>query len=270
MTADFALREKLAAGVRDAAGAWRFIRQFAEVHAHPIVAADGCGDDELRTAEARLGFPLPASLHQVYALIGRRDDLTRVQDRLLTPAQLHIDDTGEVLVFRVENQNVAQWGVPLSAVGEPDPPVVFRLDSLLAERAWQPFLSRTSLACVEMVLSEWLLSSEVLADNRELDDDATAVLETRFSRLPLPDYPLWAEPTGRPVRWFGGAEAILRDDAGTWIWVRAASADALADVRKALPGEWFDDRRVVARGDSPEVAVIRRLPRWWLRGGRAR
>src|SRR5439155_8456508 len=136
--------------------------------ASPIVAGDGCDDDELRAAEARLGLPLPVSLRQAYALIGKRDDLTRVQDRLLPPAKLRIDDTGEVLVFRVENQNVAQWGVPLRVVSEPDPPLVFRQRSRpLAEWVWQPFLDRVSLACVEMVLSEWMLSSDDFSDNRE-------------------------------------------------------------------------------------------------------
>jgi hypothetical protein len=175
-------------------------------------------------------------------LIGRRDDLTRVQDRLLTPAQLRVDGPGQVLVFRVENQNVAQWGVPLSEVSESDPAVVFRLDaSLPGERAWQPFLERVSLACVEMVLSEWMLAGEVFADNRELDDEAVALLDKRFRRLPMPDYPLWAEPGGRPMRWFGGLGAVLREDAGQWLWVRAASPDGIGAVRRALPGEWLMD-----------------------------
>jgi hypothetical protein len=153
------LHEELAVGVRDAAGAWRFIRRFAAGYASPILAGDGCDDEELRAAEARLGFPLPASLREAYALIGKRHDLTRTQDRLLAPEQMRVDDAGQVLVFRLEDQNVAQWGVPLPAMSEPDPPVVFRLDSFRpAERAWQPFLGRVSLACVEMVLSEWMLS----------------------------------------------------------------------------------------------------------------
>ncbi|AYF31013.1 hypothetical protein CSH63_26950 [Micromonospora tulbaghiae] len=73
----FDLDRALAGGVGDADGAWRFIRQFADSCAGPIVAGDGCDDDELRSSEARLGFPLPASLRQAYALMGRRDDLTR-------------------------------------------------------------------------------------------------------------------------------------------------------------------------------------------------
>jgi hypothetical protein len=224
----------------DAPGAWRFVRLFAARYATPIVDGDGFGEEELLAAEARLGFALPASLREAYALIGKRNDLTRSQDRLLTPDQVCVDDTGQVLVFRWECQHVAEWGIPLSAVAEPDPPVVFRLDSARpAERSWQPFLDRVSLACVEMVLSEWMLSGGMFADNRELDDEAIALLERHFRRLPMPDYPLWAG--GGPVRWFEGLGAILREDAKTWLWVGAASADAIAAVRHALPGEWLMD-----------------------------
>lgn len=227
---------------RDAGEAWRFIRRFAEAHATALVAADGYDAEMLRAAEERLGFALPAALRAVYALFGRRDDLTRSQDRLLAPEQVHVDDAGEVMVFRVEHQHVAQWGVPLSAVTGADPPVVFRLESISpAGRTWQPFLERVSLAGVEMMLSEWLLSGDTFADNRDLDAAAVAVLERRFRRLPFPGYPCWAVPGGGPVRWFEGHGAVLREDAGTWLWVRAASADGLAAVRRALPGMWLMD-----------------------------
>jgi hypothetical protein len=242
MTSGFDLHSDLASGLRDAAGATRFIRSFAAHHSTPITAGDGCGEDELQAAEARLGFRLPLPLREVYALIGRRADLTRSQDRLLPPDQVAVDDTGEVLIFRVENQWVAEWGVPLPVVAEPDPPVVFRLDSTdRAERAWRPFLERVSTACIEMVLSEWTLTGGELTDCRELDRAAIAALDEQFRRLPMPDHASWAQPDGAPVRWFEGFGAVLRVEAGEWLWVRAASVDGIAAVRRALPGEWLMD-----------------------------
>lgn len=239
MNADFDLPGELADGVRDAAGAWQFLQRFAAAYTRPIAPTDGCSDEELRAAEVRLGFPLPDALREVYRLVGRRDDLTRTQDILLTPDKLDVDDSGEVLVFRVENQYVAQWGVPLRTAGEPDPPVV--LGRCPAEWAWMPFLDRVSLAAVEMVLSEWMLSGGDFYDNRELDGEGIDALEARFSRLPMPDYPMWAARNGRPMRWFHGQGAVLRDDAGVWLWARAASLEGLAAVRRALPGDWMDE-----------------------------
>jgi hypothetical protein len=143
VTDGFDLNAELGEGVRDAPGAWRFIRLFAARYATPVIGGDGFGEPELSAAEGRLGFALPGSLREAYALIGKRNDLTRSQDRLLTPDQVRIDDTGQVLVFRCECQHVAEWGIPLSAVAEADPPVVFRLTSPIPARPqWRPFLDR--------------------------------------------------------------------------------------------------------------------------------
>jgi hypothetical protein len=57
-----------------------------------------------------------------------------------------------------------------------------------------------------------------LADNRELGEDGVLVVEATFTRLPLPDYPLWTEPKGETtVRWLAGVGAVLRDDADMWL-----------------------------------------------------
>ncbi len=234
------LHAELAGGVRDAPGAWRFVRSFAARYATAIADGDGFGEKDLLAAEARLRVRLPGALRDAYALIGKRRDLTASQDRLLAPDQLYVDDTGGVLVFRVECQHVAEWGIPLSAATEPDPPVVFRVrPATPAENSWQPFLDRVSLACVEMVLSEWLFSGVTPADNRDLDDEAVSMLERQFRRLAMPEYPLWAG--GGSVSWYEGPGAILRADARTWLWAGAISQEAIAAVRRALPGEWLMD-----------------------------
>lgn len=108
---------------------------------------------------------------------------------------------------------------------------------------WHPYLDRPSLAIVDMLLSEWVFRGDDLAvaDNRELDDDALQVLESTFARLPIPDCPMWTDPSagGPKWRWFTGLGAVLRNDADTWLWVRASSEQALAAVRDAMPGDWL-------------------------------
>jgi hypothetical protein len=131
---------------------------------------------------------------------------------------------------------VAEWGIPLSAIAESDPPVVSRYDG---ESVWHPFLERVSLNCVEMVLSEWLMSGDAFGANLHLEDETVALLENQFRRLPLPDYPRWADAP--PIRWFEGRGAILREDAKTWLWVRAPSTGGIVAVQRALPGEWLTD-----------------------------
>jgi hypothetical protein len=237
MTDTFDVGRELGTGIGDRAEAWRFIRGFAAGWQTPLAEDDGCPAADLDAAEDRLGLRLPAALREAYRLFGRRDDLTANQDVLLSPGRLHLD--GEVLVFRVENQAVVRWGVPVSDPEEADPPVLVRAS--LADRSaerWEPWLERFSLACVEIVLSESLFVSEELGDNRELEDGEADLLERRYTRLPLPDYP--TSRTAVPaIRWFAGPDVIIRDDQRTWMWVRARTREALGTVRMELAGDWI-------------------------------
>ncbi|MFD9514303.1 hypothetical protein [Streptomyces mirabilis] len=133
------------AAVEDRAGAWRFVEGFGRCWREPISAGDGCSYEELTEAEYRLRSPLPIALCDVYGLLGRRADLTGVQDRLLPLEQLRIADGA--LVFRLENQAVAEWAVRQEDLEKDDPPVVFRRTDGSAPD-WSPFLDRFSLACV--------------------------------------------------------------------------------------------------------------------------
>jgi hypothetical protein len=237
------LHTGLLAACRDTAGAWRFIQNFAAHHTTPIETGDGYDETTLTAAEARLGIPLPGALRAAYALFGRRADLTDGQDWLLPPDHLHLD--GGVLVFRRENQSVTDWGVP-AAAGEPDPPVVVRdPDPAAGGPAWAPWMDRVSLAFVEIVLSEWILAAERdspgQGDNRDLDEREAALVAQRFRRLPLPEYPLWPEPAGPPVRWYDRPGVVLRVDAGNWVWARAESRRRMRELREALPGDWLLD-----------------------------
>jgi hypothetical protein len=105
-----------------------------------------------------------------------------------------------------------------------------------------PYLDRLSLAIVEMLLSEALFSGHdgSFGDNRELDDDALRLLESRFVRLSIPDCPMWTDPgSGVAWRWFGGPGVVLREDAATWVWVLAQSEETLNGVRALIPGDWL-------------------------------
>jgi hypothetical protein len=235
------LNGELAAALRSPAEAQRFVERFAARYSDAIEPGDGHDETEISEAEERLGFTLPTALREAYTRYGRRDDLVASQDYLLAPGELKLDRTGSVLPFRTENQSATHWAVPVDRIGEPDPPVVFHDDST----GWRPWMDRLSLACVEMVLSEWILNGERdapgRADNRELTEEALAVLEARAHRLPFPDYPLWAVPDGPPMRWFTIPGAVLRDDGTTWLWARTETKGQLRELRRLLPGDWFLD-----------------------------
>jgi hypothetical protein len=103
----------------------------------------------------------------------------------------------------------------------------------------RPYLDHVSLAAVALVLDEWLMTGE-FNDNRGQDPGVLEAVEATFERLPPPDYPLWAEPDGAPVRWYSGGATVLRADGDQWLWVRAGSDEELRAAREALPpGDWI-------------------------------
>lgn len=214
-----------ARAVRERTAAWRFIEGFAAAWAEPLEARDGWNRQDLAEAEDRLEARLPEALKEALSLFGKRPDLTSNQDRLLTPAELRLDN--DVLVFRAENQWVAAWG---STVDGDDPEVLIKLDLVdRAEERWDPWLPRLSLACVEMVLSEALYRDGAETADRETSEEDISLLETRFPRLPL---------NSPGTRWFGTDDVIIREDDRQWLWARARTPEALDSLLLALPGDW--------------------------------
>jgi hypothetical protein len=125
MSPGFDVSSEIAAAIGDRAGVWRFIRDFAGQWLSPLAEDDGWSEADIISAEKRLRVRFPAALREAYGLFGRREDLTSNQDRLLRPGQLCLSGSGQVLIFRWENQGCAQWGVRLDQPGHPDPPVVW-------------------------------------------------------------------------------------------------------------------------------------------------
>jgi hypothetical protein len=238
----FDIALEVVAACRGRRDAWDFLRRFTEAWTTRLDESSGCDDEELTAAEDRLGLALPAAVREGYALLGRRDDLTSNQDTLLRPDQLHFDETGQALVFRVENQSVAYWGIAAEDLRLDDPPVIFQLDAPRgAHQPWRRFLDRFSLACVEMVLTEHMLGGSGYHDNRESDQAALELLEHHYNRLAMPDYPMWAIPEEPPVRWFVGRDVLIRDDSRQWMWVVARTLEALQAVRDTIPGDWLEE-----------------------------
>lgn len=224
------------AGVRDAETAFAFIEWFAREWLTPLRDDDGCTAEEVAAVEERLGLRLPASLAGFYGLVGWRNDLTRNQDQFIFLNSLAVVDG--VLVYRIEAEGCASWGVRVSDFGLADPPVVF-CEGYGNGSAWRPFLGSFSLAAVEMVLEEAVMGATGFHANRELDEADIIRLEELYERLPFPDYPAWWQPeVPQALRWFGGPGVLLREDSRTWLWVLARNAASLARVRDTLPGQW--------------------------------
>ncbi|TNY37808.1 SMI1/KNR4 family protein [Thermomonospora catenispora] len=222
---------------------YEFIRRYVtEWLGVPLQDWYGYTERELCKAEELLGVRLPPAVRDFYLMLGRRRELTGNQDQVVPPGWE--DESAQVLVFRVENQHCAEWGIPAHLLHLADPPVWYWANGAPGEpEPWRPFLESFSLAAVEIVLSESLFADHGLCDNREWDEDAGRALRERYERLPIPAYPAWwATSDEPPIRWYAGPDVILREDAEQWVWVRARTARALRSAREALLGEWNLDR----------------------------
>ncbi|MGW1847527.1 SMI1/KNR4 family protein [Streptomyces sp. NPDC001966] len=243
MTHEFDMVQSLAAGTESRGGAWQFIRGFVANWSVPLGDADGWTEADLVAAEERLGFRLPRALRDGYLLFGRRRDLTRNHDVLLSPSELHVDDSEEVLVFRHENQGAASWGILLEALGEEDPAVFIRAD--LADKAaerWEGWLERLSLAFIDIILSEFLQADDEYGDFLDdFDDQGIETLERLCTRLPFPAYPVGEAEPG--IRWFLGDDVLVRDDGGMVVLARGRTEEGINGIRDLIPGDWLNDPR---------------------------
>lgn len=213
-----------ARAVHDRSAAWRFIESFAATWTEPIGPQDGWSRRELAEAEDRLGVGLPEALKEALALFGKRPEVTSNHDRLLAPAELRLDR--EVLVFR-SDQWVEAWGVPLAG---DDPEVLVRTDSQdKYQYPWKPWMSRFSLACVELVLTMAVFGDGGETADRERSDADVPLLEEHFTLLPL-NNPL--------SRWFVSDDVIIREDDRAWLWACARTPEAFELLTTRFPGAW--------------------------------
>ncbi|QIQ04233.1 SMI1/KNR4 family protein [Streptomyces liangshanensis] len=229
MTETFDLHTRLSEALASRAEAWRFVADFAAHWQQPLQPGDGWSEAEVEAAERRLGLVLPAALREAYLLLGRRTDLTSNHDTLLKPDELDVLDGA--LVYRVENQGAASWGVLLADLDKEDPGTVIRPD--LADKSrerWEAWESGLIVACVEMVMAEVVLFPGGFTDFLELDAEEAGVVG-QFRELPS---------AGRDVRWFADADVLIREVDGFCLDVRARTEEALDRLRESVPGNWLE------------------------------
>ncbi|MEN2424204.1 SMI1/KNR4 family protein [Streptomyces rimosus] len=236
------LAQAFGAAAPSRAAVWEFVEAFAESWMAPLSPADGIAPSEVRRAEERLGYPLPAALSEAYALFGRRTDLVAVHNPLLAPEELLLDPSGELLVFRSENQGCAGWGVPLDRLGDDDPPVGLFSDHLPGV-AWKPYLDRLSLAFAELVLSEAAMAHRYGPCGRECPATAEAVaaVEATYQPIALPPCPAWYHPEGEPTRWFSAPGKLLclePDPVEPVLAVAGQSETEVLEILATVPGAW--------------------------------
>lgn len=205
---------------------WRLVDEFIEIWHRPLAPGDGYTEGELRAAEQRLGYGLPAAVREWYALAGRRTDVWSVQDHLWPPDQLQLDSAGTTLVVRTENQGCERWGIRVADLGQDDPPV-WEVDAGV-----QASPTTTAFACL-VVLYEAMFARDVLWAGGEIGDERVRAAAARgLSHCDLPDR-YWV---GSPIRMYEGTDIIVSYHAGEWVYVASRGEDAYRQLDEEVRG----------------------------------
>lgn len=100
---------------------WRRVADLADGWFGTLTPEDGFPEDAIRTAEARLGFALPAALREASLLFGWKIELASVLDTIWPPHWLEMREG--LLVFMamsgVEWARTSTAEAPLRAPGRP-------------------------------------------------------------------------------------------------------------------------------------------------------
>ncbi|MET9736464.1 hypothetical protein ABZZ79_39400 [Streptomyces sp. NPDC006458] len=169
-----------------------------------------------------------------------------------------LDPSGELLVFRSENQGCAGWGVSLADLSREDPPVALFSDRLPNSSRCH-FLDRLSLTLVETVLSEAVMGRWTQGRACQATPEVVACLEKEFVPVSLPPYPAWFEPMGVRVRWFSDAGLLLRLEPGSEGTELVVTGRTEADLQRAIeviPGVWPDAEPTVTTTISEDDLAL--------------
>ncbi|MGW7528000.1 hypothetical protein [Streptomyces sp. NPDC054783] len=91
------------------------------------------------------------------------------------------------------------------------------------------------------MLSESPFGADSLYDACELPDALVPGLRARYSRIDLPDHPMWASEEDSPLHWYAAPGRLLRRDGlqdHRWIHPRGHAVADLEIIRADLPSTW--------------------------------
>lgn len=135
---------------------WRVLLHILQSFWPPIEPQDGVQHHEIAQTEQRIGTSLPLALCEYYKFAGKRVDFIGNEDHLLPIEQITIHQ--KHLLFCVENQACAQWGIPLSHLHWDNPPVMIQSDHY--PKIWLPASPSFSSFMLSMTVYATLLSGQ--------------------------------------------------------------------------------------------------------------
>jgi hypothetical protein len=213
---------------------WPHYKELVAQVYQPLSSGDGFSDDEVASAEQRLGFRLPRLLREFYLLAGRRRDINHAHNQLVHPNDLRVDD--ENLVFYVENQAACVWGVAAEDLDAADPPVV-RGDSLAGVALWEWEPESEPLSSFLLAMLCWQAVMGGMAYSASVNGIDAQVERTIGAHWRVLD--IGARWSGlRPYIGDGQVLCLMGAQPRADLYAGARSEKGLAEIEELLNVEW--------------------------------
>ncbi len=145
----------------------------------------GFPEEEIRRAEDRLSITFPKLLRTYYQELGNHKALNQTQDRLLDLRSLKVEDN-EFLIFYVENQCVATWGISKHDM-EKENPAVYRKEG---GNDWQLDSKNLSSFFTSMALMQSIFAFDFQANSFGVENKFHIIVREHYKEL-KEDFALW-------------------------------------------------------------------------------
>lgn len=145
----------------------------------------GFPNEEIERAENRLKIKFPYLLRKYYKELGNHKKLNQTQDSLLDLERVKFEDN-EFLIFYVENQYVAIWGIPKNEITKENPSVFRKVDN----NEWELDSRNLSSFLTSMALMQSIFALDYHANICGVDDKYDEIV-TKNYKVIKEEFSLW-------------------------------------------------------------------------------
>lgn len=207
---------------------WDILSRFIADWYRPLAPGDGYSAAELEQCATRLAIPLPTALREWYRTAGRRDDVWRQQDTLLSPEELFCEDG--VLHFCLENQAITSWGVMLADLSQEDPPVVVQDE----RNVWVVQSSQLSEFVLHLAVYLVQFGESIAHIHGHAQPACVEQITSSLPPLGFPEF-IWTSS-----RLFGFRDLIVAIDGTDHVTASGWRAESLGPFRRLIDGAGFE------------------------------
>lgn len=193
----------------------------------------GFREEDIKEAENRLQISFPSVLKEYYRKLGKHQKLNQAQNRLVSLDRLNFDEEG-VLVFYVENQYAATWGIKKEDLDESNPKV-YREDHTKFGKVWELDSSSLSVFFISMGFIQSIFVFDFHANICGVENKYDKIVTENYREVEY-EFSFWG------VKFYRNKStqliSVFRNPNQTDIFVAAKNKLDFEEITKRFDFEW--------------------------------